>query len=46
MIHHRPISGKLMAKYIVDGEYSILDISMLDLACFEEGRLIKEYNVV
>jgi sarcosine oxidase subunit beta len=43
---HGPISGKLMAEYIVDGKFSSLDVSMLDLARFEEGRLIKEYNVV
>jgi len=43
---HGPISGKLMAEYIVDGRFSTLDVSMLDLARFEEGRLIKEYNVV
>lgn len=43
---HGPISGKLMAELIVDGKYRTLDVSMLDLARFEEGRLIKEYNVV
>lgn len=43
---HGPVSGKLMAEYIVDGKYSTLDVSTLDLARFEEGRLIKEYNVV
>ena len=43
---HGPVTGKLMAEYIVDGKYSTLDVSMLDLARFEEGRLIKEYNVV
>jgi len=43
---HGPVAGKLMAEYIVDGKYSTLDVSMLDLKRFEEGRLIKEYNVV
>jgi sarcosine oxidase subunit beta len=43
---HGPVAGKLMTEYILDGEFSTLDVSMLDLARFEEGRLIKEYNVV
>lgn len=43
---HGPVSGKLMSEYILDGSYSTLDVSMLDLKRFEEGRLIKEYNVV
>lgn len=43
---HGPIAGKLMAEIILDGYSSSLDISMLDLARFEEGRLIQEYNVV
>jgi sarcosine oxidase subunit beta len=43
---HGPVAGKLMAEYIVDDKYSTLDVSMLDLARFKEGRLIKEYNVV
>ena len=43
---HGPAAGKLMAEYILDGEYKTLDVSMLDLARFEEGRLIREYNVV
>jgi sarcosine oxidase subunit beta len=43
---HGPVAGKLMAEYIVDGKFSTLDVSMLDLKRFEEGRLIKEYNVV
>jgi sarcosine oxidase subunit beta len=43
---HGPVAGKLMAEYIVDGRFSTMDVSMLDLARFEEGRLIKEYNVV
>ena len=43
---HGPVSGKLMTEYIVDGKFSTLDVSTLDLARFREGRLIKEYNVV
>ena len=43
---HGPISGKLMSELILDGKFSTVDVSMLDLARFEEGRLIQEYNVV
>jgi sarcosine oxidase subunit beta len=43
---HGPVAGKLMSEYILDGKFSTVDVSMLDLARFKEGRLIKEYNVV
>lgn len=43
---HGPISGKLMSELILNGTFSTVDVSMLDLARFDEGRLIKEYNVV
>jgi sarcosine oxidase subunit beta len=43
---HGPISGKLMAEYILDGKFSSVDVSMLDLFRFDEGRSIPEYNVV
>jgi sarcosine oxidase, subunit beta len=43
---HGPISGKLMAEKILDGKFSSVDVSMLDLKRFEEGRSIQEYNVV
>lgn len=43
---HGPVSGKLMSEFILDGKFSTLDVSMLDLKRFEEGRLIQEYNVV
>jgi len=43
---HGPISGKLMSEYILDGNFESLDVSTLDLARFEEDRMIKEYNVV
>lgn len=43
---HGPISGKLMAEIILEGSAKTVDVSMLDLARFDEGRLIHEYNVV
>jgi sarcosine oxidase, subunit beta len=43
---HGPVSGKLMAEFILDGSFKTLDMSALDLARFAEGRLIQEYNVV
>ena len=43
---HGPISGKLMSELILDGRFKSVDVSTLDLARFDEGRLIKEYNVV
>ena len=43
---HGPISGKLMSEFILDGKFSSVDVSALDLKRFEEGRLINEYNVV
>jgi sarcosine oxidase subunit beta len=43
---HGPISGKIMAECILDGKFQCLDVSMLDLARFTEGRQIREYNVV
>ncbi len=43
---HGPIAGKLMSEIILDGNASTLDISMLDLARFDEGRMIQEHNVV
>jgi sarcosine oxidase, subunit beta len=43
---HGPVSGKLMAELILDGSYQSVDVTALDLARFEEDRLIQEYNVV
>jgi sarcosine oxidase, subunit beta len=43
---HGPISGKLMSELIIVGKFSSVDVSMLDLNRFKEGRLIQEYNVV
>ncbi|MBI1792728.1 MAG: FAD-binding oxidoreductase [Chloroflexi bacterium] len=42
---HGPISGRLMAEYILDGRFLSVDVSMLNLARFE-GQLNQEYNVV
>jgi sarcosine oxidase subunit beta len=43
---HGPVSGKLMAEFLLDGQAKTVDVSMLDLARFAENRLIQEYNVV
>lgn len=43
---HGPVAGKLMAELILDGAYKTVDVTALDLARFDEGRLIQEYNVV
>jgi sarcosine oxidase subunit beta len=43
---HGPGAGLLLAEIILDGKATTLDISSLDYARFEEGRLIREYNVV
>jgi sarcosine oxidase subunit beta len=43
---HGPIAGQLMAEFLTDGKASTVDVSMLDLARFEEHRLIHEFNVV
>jgi hypothetical protein len=43
---HGPVSGKLMSEIILDGAATTVDVSMLDLARFAEGRLIHEYNVI
>jgi sarcosine oxidase subunit beta len=43
---HAPISGKLMSEIILDGGATSVDVSMLDLARFKEGRLLQEYNVI
>ena len=42
---HGPISGKLMAEYILDGKFLSVDVSMLNLERFK-GQLNQEYNVV
>jgi sarcosine oxidase subunit beta len=43
---HGPIAGKLMAEFILEGNAKTVNVSMLDLARFREGRLLHEYNVV
>jgi sarcosine oxidase subunit beta len=43
---HGPVAGKLMAERVLDGRFATVDVSILDLARFEERRLIREYNVV
>ena len=43
---HGPVSGKLMAEFILEGQATTVDVSMLDLARFEEGRPIQEYHVI
>ncbi len=43
---HGPVAGKLMSEIILDGSAKTVDVSMLDLARFDEGREIVEYNVV
>ncbi len=43
---HGPVAGLLMSEIILDGVSKTVDVSMLDLARFEEGRLIQEYNVI
>ena len=43
---HGPVSGLLMSEILLDGRAQTVDVSMLDLARFQEGRLIREYNVV
>ncbi len=43
---HGPVAGKIMAEIILDGSASTVDVAELDLARFDEGREIHEYNVV
>lgn len=43
---HGPIAGKLMAEIILEDASKTVDVSMLDLARFDEERLIHEYNVI
>ena len=43
---HGPVAGKCMSEIILEGRATTVDVSMLDLARFEEDRLIYEYNVV
>lgn len=43
---HGPVSGLLMAEFLLEGKPKTVDVSSLDLARFAEGRMIREYNVV
>jgi sarcosine oxidase subunit beta len=43
---HSPATGKVMSEIILDGASKTIDVSMLDLARFAQGRLIREVNVV
>jgi sarcosine oxidase subunit beta len=43
---HGPVTGLLIAEIMLDGRATTLDISVLDLQRFAEGRLIREYNVI
>ncbi|MCI0477137.1 MAG: FAD-binding oxidoreductase [Anaerolineales bacterium] len=43
---HSPATGKVMSELILDGKATTIDISMLDLERFAEGRLVQEVNVV
>ena len=43
---HAPIAGKLMAEFLSVGRAETVDVSMLDLKRFDEGRQVREYNVI
>ncbi len=43
---HGPVSGLLMAEFLLQGKANTIDVSSLDLTRFSEGRLVREYNVV
>lgn len=43
---HSPGAGKVMSEIILDGASKTIDVSMLDLERFREGRAILEQNVV
>lgn len=43
---HSPGAGKVLSEMILDGASKTIDVSMLDLERFREGRPILEHNVV
>jgi sarcosine oxidase subunit beta len=43
---HSPAAGKVLSEMILDGAAKTIDVSMLDLERFREGRPILEHNVV
>jgi sarcosine oxidase subunit beta len=45
-IMHSPATDKVMSEIILDGKAHTVDVSMLDLDRFREGRPIREINVV
>jgi hypothetical protein len=40
------VAGRLMAERLTQGRFVTVDVSQLDLARFDQGRQIREYNVV
>lgn len=43
---HGPICGQLISEIILDGQAQAVDVSMLTLSRFAEGKEIREYNVI
>ena len=43
---HSPAAGKVLSEIILDGAPRTVDVSMLDLERFREGRPVPEKNVV
>lgn len=43
---HGPVAGLLMSEIVLDGAARTVDVSALELARFEEARLVREYNVI
>lgn len=43
---HGPVAGKLIAEFVSHGRAETVDVSMLDLGRFAEGRMVREYNVI
>lgn len=43
---HGPVAGKLMAEILLEGQANTVDVTNLDLARFEEERLVREHNVI
>jgi sarcosine oxidase subunit beta len=45
-VMHAPATGKILADFILRGKTDLIDASLLDLARFSEGRMIKETAVL
>jgi len=43
---HAPATGQVMSELVLDGAARTIDVTMLDLERFAEGRLVREVNVV